>query len=333
MSALGSLLTSAPILVADGSGGGFWMPPQASDFAVGVDGLFDFILYCSIFFFVLLMGLTVYFAVKYKKKDDNQRTSPIHHSFKLEFLWSAIPTVLMVIVFAWGFRDFTALSQTPPDALDVRILGQKWSWTIQYPTLNKECANKLVLPVDRPFTTTMSSSDVIHSFWIPAMRAKRDVLPSRYTGFTVTPTRVGTYPFFCTEFCGQQHSNMGGTVQVLSQDDFAKWVASKDCPGLDPESPDYGPRLFKKFCASCHTDTKDGGRLVGPTLWGKHNTMEKIVGGPDALIDDNYIRESILYPEKQIVVGYEGENMPAFRGRLDDLQLNAIVDYIKTLKD
>lgn len=181
-------MTTGLFLAADGDRG-FWMPPQASEYATHVDALFQFILWLCIFFFALLMGLTAYWAWKYRKVSDTQRSSPVAHNFKLEFLWSAIPTVLLVVIFAWGFRDFTSLSATPADALELRVVAQKWQWTISYPKMDRECGpdiaqggeanTEFFVPVDRPFTLQMSSNDVLHSFWIPAFRVKRDVLPNR----------------------------------------------------------------------------------------------------------------------------------------------------------
>jgi cytochrome c oxidase subunit 2 len=325
-------------------GQGFWMPQQASDHAVNVDALFSFILWLSVFFFVLLMGLTVYFAVKYRKKSETQRSSPLAHSFKLEFLWSAIPTVLLVVIFAWGFRDYQALSATPPDALELRVTGQKWNWTVAYPKLDRECTSEMqpdgradvdfYVPVNQPFTVRMSSSDVLHSFWIPAFRVKRDVLPNRYTGFTVTPTVPGSYEVNCTEYCGDNHSVMRGKVHVLDEKQWEEFLSKDDerCK-LDPSAPDYKPKLFAKYgCASCHGVKADQGVIVGPNLHGVFGRTEQTNKGP-VQVDENYIRESIEYPEKVIVDGFAGKNMPSYRGRISEDELSALIDYLKSLKD
>jgi len=329
-------------LIADAGGRGVWMPEVASDFAEHVDSLFTFIMVLSVLFFGVLMTLTGYFAWRYRASATNTRSSPLSHSFKLEFLWSAIPTVLLVTIFAWGFSDFTALSAAPGDALDVRVVGQQWNWTVSYPKLGRECTSTVgpngeanvdfYLPVNRPFTTQMSSNDVIHSFWIPAFRVKRDVLPNRYTGFTVTPTKVGIYPVFCAEYCGQNHSQMHGTVHVLSEEDFQKTFIESELCKLDPKAPDYKPKLFAKFgCNSCHGVTAEQGIIVGPNLFGKFGTTESTSAGA-VPIDDDYVRESIEYPEKKIVDGFAGKAMPSFRGRLKEAELSALIDYLKSLK-
>ncbi len=330
------------MFIAESGGKGFWMPEVASDFAENVDSLFTFIMVLSVFFFVLLMALSGYFAWKYRARPGHTRASPVAHNFKLEFLWSAIPTVLLIVIFAWGFRDFTTLSATPADALQVRVVGQKWNWTVSYPTLDRECTSTtsalgennvdFYLPVDQPFTVQMSSNDVLHSFWIPAFRVKRDVLPNRYTGFTVTPTRVGTYPVFCAEYCGDSHSQMRGTVHVMTKEDFQKKFIESDKCKLDPKAPDYKPKLFAKFgCNSCHGVKPEQGVIVGPNLHGIYGKSEGTSAGP-VTIDDDYLRESIEYPEKKIVDGYAGKAMPSFRGRITEEQLAALIDYIKSLK-
>jgi len=328
----------------DYSDAGFWMPTQASDFAESVDSLFSFILWLSIFFFILLMWLTAHFAWKYRQRSETQRTSPLKHNFRLEFLWSAVPTVLLVVIFAWGFTDFTALSATPRDAVDVRVIGAQWNWNVSYPQLDRECTPEpghlgtqhttFYLPVNRPFTVQLSAEDVLHSFWIPAFRVKMDALPNRYTGFTVTPTKTGTFMVYCAEYCGTNHSRMTATVEVLSDEEWAAWLSPEDerCR-LDPDAPDYGERLFIRYgCAGCHSVTPDRAPRVGPGLYGLPGRAVDIVGRAEPIIaDDNYIRESIEYPERMITAGFAGQNMPAFRGRLSEQELGAIIDYIKSL--
>lgn len=318
---------------------GFWMPPAASDFAHNVDALFNFILWLSVFFFVVLMWLTVQFAWKYRKLSDNQRSSPIAHNFKLEFLWSAIPTILLVVIFAWGFQDFTALSAAPADAIKLRVVGKQWAWSVAYPALDRECTSTIdengvarvdwYIPVNQPFTVQMSSDDVLHSFWIPAFRVKRDVLPNRYTGFTVTPTLEGTYPIYCAEYCGDNHSVMKGDVHVLSPEKWEDWKKGDLCK-LDPKSPDYKPKLFAKHCASCHS-INPGEVRIGPSIAGIFGKTENTNQGP-VQVDEDYLRESIEYPEKKKVSGFEGKNMTSFRGRLKEAELAALIDYIKSLK-
>ncbi len=327
-------------LLADADGS-FWMPEQASDYAGNVDSLFGFIFWLSAFMCGALMGTMVYFAVKYRKRSEDQRTNPVKHNLRLEFLWSAVPTVLMIVMFAWGFSDFTALSATPTDALKLRVVGKQWNWTFAYPDLGRECIPEqaedgtmnttFYLPVDQAFTAQLSSDDVIHSLWIPAFRVKKDALPNRYTGFTVTPTATGTFRVYCAEYCGKDHSRMTATLEVLDPTEWQEFLASDLCTE-DPTAPDYGEKLFVKLgCAGCHSTTEDMSVKVGPGLYGLDAKGAEMTTDGEVPVDDAYLRESIEYPEKKIVAGFEGVNMPAFRGRVNETQIAALIKYIKDL--
>jgi len=314
-------------------GDGVWFPPQASTFAESSDSLFYFILALCVFFFILLMWLTAQWAIQYKRKSKDQRTSPLKHSFKLEFLWSAIPTVLLVWMFAWGQHDYTKLAAPPNGALDVRVLARKWNWTFSYPSLQKECApdqysrSKFVVPLNRPVKLTISSSDVIHSLWVPAFRLKRDAVPNRYTGYWFEATRPGVYDLFCAEFCGQDHSIMKGKVHVLEDSAWEDWLASGDCPAVKDTD---GEGLFRvKGCVGCHSI--DGAKGTGPTMKGNYGKTLTHTDGTQVVVDDQYIRNSILKPNSEVVQGYAPQ-MPSFSGQLNETQINAIIDYMKTLK-
>lgn len=314
-------------------GDGVWFPPQASTFAEETDTVFYFILVLCVIFFVLLMWLTAQWSIQYKRRSPTQRTSPLSHNFKLEFLWSAIPTVLLVVMFAWGQHDFTKLAAPPNGSLDVRVLARKWNWTFTYPSLKKECApdqysrSKFVVPTKKPVKVTLSSSDVIHSLWVPAFRLKRDAVPNRYTGYWFEATRPGTYDLFCAEFCGQDHSIMKGKVHVLNEADWAAWVESDDCPAVKDTD---GKGLFRvKGCIGCHS--VDGTKGTGPTMKGNYGSTLTHTDGTQVVVDDQYIRNSILKPNSEVVQGFAPQ-MPSFAGQLNETQLNAIIDYMKTLK-
>lgn len=321
-------------LTVAAEGSTFWMPPQASTFAVEADAIYYFIYWLCVLSFVLLMAATALFAWKYRRKSEDQKTSPVKHNFRLEFLWSAIPTVLLVVVFAWSHEPFMVMSQQPSDALQVNVTGQTWAWTIEYPSLNKTCTDQLVVPVNEKVNLRLKSNDVIHSFWIPAFRLKKDVIPNRYSGYWFEATIPGEYPIYCAEYCGQGHSIMKGTVKVLTEDEWDAWTVSnapEDC-GLDlTQSIDIvGPILFQKHgCATCHGI--EGQRIVGPPLNGIWGTEEQTDKGP-VKVDANYIRESILEPGAYIVSGYKNEMSP-YAGRIKPEELDKLVDYIQFLTE
>jgi cytochrome c oxidase subunit II len=345
---------------------GVWMPPEASTYASDVDGLYMFILYLCTVFFIAMMGAMVYFAVKYRRRSAEDRTSPIHHSFKIEFLWSAIPTVLLMWIFAWGQMDFAQLQTPPGDSLDLRVTGQKWHWTFKYPKLEKECSQgdpvvvdgvmvprppKIVVPLGQPVKVTLSSADVLHSLWIPAFRTKKDALPNRYSGYWFEATMEGTFDIYCAEYCGQDHSVMTAKVKVVPQEtfdiwtaggttfdkkeDYEKWLRDNDLDDCAAVKDTDGKGLFRKYqCASCHYIDRDAVK-VGPSLKGIWRRTESLDDGTTVEITgpegETYLADSILYPNKHIVKGHDKPSkMNAFQ--LNSQQLDSIIDYLKTLK-
>jgi cytochrome c oxidase subunit 2 len=201
-------------LLLSGMGASPWLPVTASETAARFDALFTVLFYVSAFFFVLVVAATAYFTVRYRRKKGSPQPPRIEGNRRLEILWTVIPAVILVVFFVLGFRDFLHLSVPPAHALDVRVTGQQWSWSFDYP---KEgiSTNELVVPVGKPVKLTMSSRDVIHSFFVPAFRIKRDVLPNRYTVLWFTAEAPGTYDVLCAEYCGTAHSNMLAQVKAL----------------------------------------------------------------------------------------------------------------------
>ncbi|MCX7895356.1 MAG: cytochrome c oxidase subunit II, partial [Thermoanaerobaculum sp.] len=180
---------------------GFMLPVQASSVAPAVDALFKFIFWVSAFFFLLIVGLMLFFVVRFRRRPGYQKPTeaPSHNTF-LEITWSVIPLVLVMIMGFWGFKVFLDLNTPPANAYEVQVTGQKWKWLFTYP--NGHVDETLHVPVDQPVRLVMTSEDVIHSFFVPAFRVKRDVVPGRYTKLWFRATKVGTYPVFCAEYCG-----------------------------------------------------------------------------------------------------------------------------------
>jgi cytochrome c oxidase subunit II len=311
--------------------GSLYLPPVAGADAAAHDQLFDFILYLSTFFFLLIVGMIVVFVIKYRRRTENQRTSPIEGNQKLEIVWSVIPAILLVVMFVWGFKGWMAMNVAPAEAIDIRVLGKKWNWEFDYPKDGIQAATELVVPINKPVKLTMSSVDVLHSFYIPAFRTKRDVLPNRYSVLWFEATQLGTFDVYCAEYCGTSHSQMITRVKVVSDQEYKAFLEGGG--GMENLPPlELGKKLFSgRGCNACHSVTAERKGLPGPPLGGKFGTMEKLKEGPDVKIDENYLRESILEPNAKIVAGYEPV-MPTFKGRLKDRQLNALIDYIKSLK-
>lgn len=307
----------------------FWNPGEHSTMAGNVDSLFYFILWASVVFFAIVVGGIIYFGIRYRRRGKDELTTGMDHNLALEITWTVIPTILIVIVFLWGFKDFLRLHIMPAHAMEVKVTGQKWFWTTDYPD-GTALVNEMVVPVNTPVRVLLSATDVIHSFYIPSFRVKMDALPNRYTLAWFEATNVGTYDWFCAEFCGKGHSEMIAKVRVLTPADFAKWqeTASAMGEGVAPEV--YGAQLYKqKACITCHSI--DGTIIQGPSFKGIFGHEVQFTDGSKTTIDENYIRESILNPRAKIVNGFQPV-MPTFQGILKDKQVDALIAYIKSLQ-
>ena len=318
----------------------YLFPEQVSTFAQDIDNLFYFIFYASIVLLAIVTFGMIYLAIKYrfKKNDEVRLTSSIDHNSILESSFVIIPLILVSITFVWGIKSYLNMVTVPNDAIEMKITGQSWYWTWDYPDGGPSnvfsTAEPLVLPVNTPIKIVLSSTDVLHSFYIPVMRAKMDVLPNRYNVMWFDAKKVGEYSIFCTEYCGTQHSQMSGTVKIVPIKVYEKWLTEAGSEDDDLPLDELGAKLYtKKACITCHT--LDGSALVGPSylqtsqMWGQERVFDD---GSSATIDDNYIRNSILEPQSQIVAGYQGV-MPTYQGVLNDRELDALIAFLKTLKE
>jgi cytochrome c oxidase subunit 2 len=313
-----------------GESGSLYMPPANSTIAGDVDALFYFIFYTAIIFFLVVVSATAFFIFKYRQRGKRTLTSGVDNNIKLELLWTIIPTILVIIVFFWGFRTYLRMHVAPRDAIEIKVTGQKWFWTFDYPD-GANTVNDLYVPEGKAVKLLLSSQDVIHSFFVPDFRMKMDVLPNRYTTAWFEAVKAGEFDIFCTEYCGKGHSEMLGKVKVLTEKDYQAWKekASAEIPeGLSLE--EAGKELYKsKACATCHSI--DGTPGVAPSFLGRFGKRETLSDGSQVLVDENYIRESILNPQAKVVQGFQPV-MPTFQGVLKDRQIDALIAYIKSLK-
>ncbi len=304
------------------------MPEAASSLAGDVDALFNFVLYTSMVLFAAVIGSTIYLAVRYRRRNQADCPAPFKESKWLEVSWIIIPTVLVVIVFTWGFQLFIRLGVSPPNSYEITVRAAKWNWLFEYP--NGARSNVLHVPVRRPVRLRMSSSDVIHSLFVPAFRVKMDVLPGRYTYAWFEATRQDTFPLMCTEYCGQQHSTMLTDVIALSQDKFDTWLESASIDESMPPSA-RGELLFlQQGCQACHS--VDGTPSVGPTLQGIAMSEREFTDGTRAVADDNYLREAILNPAAQVVQGYAPLMPGQYAATLASEEIDALVAYLQVLE-
>lgn len=307
----------------------FMLPPQKSTLAEGTDALFNFINVTSLIFLIGITIAIIYFAWKYRRRSENDVTPVITHNNTLEITWSVIPLILVIIVFGWGLSGYVNLTTAPDDAYEVRVVGKSWLWEFHYET-GYVSVNELHIPVDRPVKLVMSSEDVIHSFYIPDFRVKMDVLPSRYSTVWFEATEVGESVVFCTEYCGTAHSNMMARAIVHDQEDFETWLEVAGSADDDMDPVELGQELVtRNACTTCHS--ADGSQLQGPTFQGLWGSVSEIEDGQTVTVDENHIRESILEPGAKIRSGYQPV-MPPYAGTLNDRQIDAIIEYIKTLQ-
>ena len=312
-----------------------YLPEQASDFAPLVDNIHNLVTDLSVLFTVLITGVTIYFAFKYRKRNGVDHETPaIEGSHTLEIIWTVVPTIICIIVGWYGYYGFTKIREVPedePGLVEINVTGQKWIWNFKYPN-GKEVGGdgvEFVVPVNHAVKLVLTSKDVLHSFFVPSMRTKMDAVPGHYTMQWFRPVKTGTYNVFCTEYCGDQHSKMLAKMKVVSDADYERWVNEK---GGGAKPADLGRQLYaNKACGSCHS--LDGSRLVGPSFLNLYMKKGKCDDGADYVADDEYLREAILYSSKRIVEGYTKPSaMPSFENTLSQDDITNLIAFIKTQK-
>ena len=299
-----------------------FVPPSASTLSGKVDALYFYLSGVTIFFAVLISGVLIFFVIKYRRRSPFEIPRPVAGSHKLETLWSVIPFVIAMTMFAWGAQIFFEQSKAPKNAVEVYVVGKQWMWKIQHPSGRREI-NTLHVPVGTPIRLTLASQDVIHSFFIPAMRMKMDAVPGRYTVTWFEPTKTGEYHLFCTEYCGTDHSRMIGRVVVMEPEAYPEWTSGAS----DIHPPvEAGAQLFQTLqCVTCHG-------VQAPTMAGLFGSQRKFADGSTQTADEQYLRESILDSTSKVVEGYP-PIMPSYRGQVTEDQLLQLIAYIKSLKD
>ncbi len=300
-------------------------PEQASSFAWQVDLLYFYLIAVSVAFTIPIVLAIFVFAIRYRETEKYATPDEMHGSMVLETVWSIIPFIISMTIFLGGAIVYFNQYTPPDDAMEIFVVGKQWMWKMQHSTGQREI-NELHVPVGRKIKLTITTEDVLHDFFVPAFRTKVDAVPGRYTYLWFEPTKPGKYHLFCAEYCGLNHSGMGGYIYVMEQRDFDNWL-SGSVSGQTPV--EMGQDLFtnKLGCASCHAG---GPQQRGAKLEGLFGTQVRLTGGGTVTADEQYIRNSILNPAAQVVEGYQ-PIMPTFKGQVTEEQLNALVAYIKSL--
>jgi cytochrome c oxidase subunit 2 len=311
----------------------FSLPERGSKIAEKVDHVFLFIFLIVFIIFLLVEGLLIYFAIKYRRRKEGERTEYITGSSFLEIGWTVLPLILVLMIFGYGLYVFAELRQVPQDAYEIRVTAKQWLWEFHYPQITRGLINELRVPLGRAIKLIMTSEDVIHSFFIPTFRVKEDVVPGRYTYLWFEPTKVGTYEVFCAEYCGTGHSSMQAKIIVMEPNRFQEWLEGfvSEAAQITTQTPaQKGKELIaQKGCMACHSI--DGSPRVGPTFKGIFGRQELLQDGTQIVVDENYIKESIYEPTAQLVKGFP-PIMPSFKGVLTDEDINSIIEYFKTLE-
>lgn len=306
-----------------------FMPTEGSSVAQSVDSLYGFLVATSFISCAILIGGMIYFALKYKRKSDNDKTAYITHDTRLEVIWSVIPLIIFLVVFAWGWIIYHDMRKMPENALEIHVTGRQWSWMTEYK--NGVKSSDIVVPVGRDVKIVLASEDVIHSLYIPSFRVKQDAVPGRYQALWFRADKMGEFHVFCTEFCGTSHSGMITKMKVVSQEDFDKWLIEESEVATLPMAQ-RGAKIFQtRACASCHNVEGDAVK-IGPSLAQVIGKTQNFEDGSSTAVNEDYLRESILNSNAKIVKGFGPRSaMPAFQGQLSEAEMTALIEYIKTL--
>lgn len=274
---------------------------------------------------VLLFGITaamVIFVVRYHRSRAPQPTSQASGNIWLEIVWTALPTVIVLAMFYYGWAGYLALRNVPSGAMPVTAVAQMWSWSFEYE--NGKTSSRLYVPVGKPVKVELVSRDVLHGFYIPAFRVKRDVVPGMKNDVWFVAEKAGSYDIFCSLYCGAGHSAMITTVEAVSPEEFSAWLQQGTA-----EHP--GKALLEKYgCIGCHS--LDGSRKIGPTfrgIWGRHLVVTTNGKERSLVADEPYLRRSTLEPAADLVKGFPPV-MPHFAGRISDQEMAKIIDFFRS---
>lgn len=303
----------------------------ASNFAEGVDLAFYVILGISLFFLILITATMIYFVFRYRKSKNPKADTSITGSNKLELIWTIIPTILVLVMFYYGWAGFAPMRDVPDNAIPIKAIARMWSWTFEYE--NGKKSDKLIVPKDKPVYLDLISVDVNHALYVPAFRIKEDVIPGRDNWMWFTANEYGSYDLLCAEYCGLRHAYMLTTVEVVTDDEWGEWIKTPEGES-DLDKVAEGFNVIKmNGCVACHSS--DGTKLVGNSfkgIWGEE--VKVITDGEERTltVDRDYIVRSIYEPNADVVVGYNEGLMPSYEGMISEEEIDHFIEYLKTLK-
>jgi cytochrome c oxidase subunit 2 len=313
----------------------FWLPRGTSSVSGDVDWLYYFVYWVNVIFFFLVIALMLYFAWKYRhRKGSVHQESTAGHSTALELTWTIIPTLIVIVIFYYGFRGFLALAVEPPQAYEITVNAKMWNWSFIYP--NGYVSPELHVPADTPVRFVLTSDDVLHDLFIPDWRIKKDVVPGRFNRLWVNAEKVNPDPkvydehdIYCAEYCGQNHSAMLSKAFVHDKNEFPKWLEEASNWAGKKTFVQAGEDIYKqRGCIQCHSI--DGSVSTGPSWKDLFGDQVPLSDGSTVAADDAYVRESILHPQAKIVKGF-GPVMPSYAGTMKEQDITALIAYMKSI--
>ncbi|MBM3770345.1 MAG: cytochrome c oxidase subunit II [Acidimicrobiia bacterium] len=299
-------------------------PEAASTIAPRVDAFYFFLVSLTAFMSILIAVAFFYFFVKYRRRSPDEVGVHIEGGMALEIAWSVIPLIIVMVIFGWSTSLFLTYTRPPAETLNIYVVGKQWMWKFQHLNGHREI-NELHVPVGRAVKLIMTSEDVIHDVFVPAFRVKADVLPGRYTQLWFNATKAGRYHLFCAEYCGTKHSGMIGEVIVQEPAEFEAWLLTGRAEGSLASA---GGKLFQDLaCHTCHRPDQTGRGPVLPGLFGRTITLQN---GARQVVDEAYLRESILRPAEKVTQGFQPV-MPAYQGLITEEGVLQLIEYVKSL--
>jgi cytochrome c oxidase subunit 2 len=310
-----------------------YMPALASVQGEAIDILFRQHVWVISFLFSLIMGFMLYSFVAFRQKPgENKDGDHFEGHTGLEIVWTIVP-LITVLYFAYlGANALAETRRADPNAYNITVVGSQWTWRFDYEDYGFS-SSELRLPVDRQALLMLTSTDVIHSFWVPEFRVKQDALPGEgmERELRVTPTEVGNYVVRCAELCGLEHAYMLSDVIVMEVDDFEAWVAEQTEEPTG-NAAERGAELTLQFgCQACHS--LDGSESIGPSWYGLYESTETLTDGTTVVVDDAYLAESILDPQATIVEGYDKVIMPPTGAGMTEDQIHDVIEFIESLSE
>jgi cytochrome c oxidase subunit II len=303
------------------------MNTGASTFSQGVDLSLYIITGISLFFLIGITVVMIYFVIRYNKKR-NPKATNIEGNFTLEVVWTVIPTLLVLLMFYYGWMGYKPMRQVPENAMEITAYGQMWKFSFEYP--DGRITDTLVVPINQPVKLNLVARDVLHSFYVPAFRIKEDMVPGKNNFLWFEANREGRYDVLCAEYCGMLHSFMLSSITVVNQSAYDQWltaapIATDEHPGL--------AILKQNACLTCHS--QDGSKLIGPSFKGVYGRTQIVDSNSETreiVVEDEYITRSIYNPNADIVQGYMRGLMISYENIISEEQIDDIIDYMKTLK-